>query len=67
MHDVKPAVSAPLTDSYESLLEIGRAKGKAVRFVDPLGSSCLKASVEEMATSRDVLASRRLACESSTA
>ena len=36
-------------DKYESLLEAGKEAGKSVRFMDPIGSSSLAASMEQLA------------------
>lgn len=39
-------------DTYEALLEIGVKAGCSVRFVDPLGSSSLSSTVEDLARTR---------------
>ena len=39
-------------DRYESLLDIGRRSGRSVRFVDPLGSSSLAATITDLARDR---------------
>lgn len=42
----------PDFDTYEALLGLGAATGRAARFVDPLGSSSLEATIEELARNR---------------
>lgn len=48
-------------DSYEALLRLGRDAGRSVRFVDPLGSSSLSASVEELVAARPLISVAELA------
>ena len=46
----------PDFDRYESMLEIGRTAGRSVRFIDPLGSSSLRATMADLARDRPGMA-----------
>jgi hypothetical protein len=51
----------PDFDHYESLLEIGRRAGRSVRFIDPLASSSLRATMTDVARDRPGVALSALA------
>lgn len=51
----------PDFDRYQSLLEIGRSAGRSVRFIDPLGSSSLRATMIDLARDRPGVAVSALA------
>ncbi|MBK7579808.1 MAG: hypothetical protein IPI67_06320 [Myxococcales bacterium] len=42
----------PDFDRYEALLQLGRRAGRSVRFIDPLGSSSLRATIGDLARAR---------------
>lgn len=48
-------------DRYETLLQIGRAAGRAVRFIEPLSSGSLVATIEDLARERPGIALSELA------
>jgi hypothetical protein len=48
-------------DRYETLLQIGRAAGRSARFIEPLSSDSLAATIEDLARERPGIALSELA------